>query len=760
MNAPRAYYHAATLLSNGKVLITGGMYPQDIGTTTAELYDPATGVFTATGSMVEGRLRHTATLLPDGKVLIAGGFDNSNGGVGRATAELYDPVTGVFTLTGSMGTGRTYHTATLLPNGKVLAAGGHSTYTYGVGLATAELYDSAGFIPTFLLSIGTLGDGAVTSNPAGINCGTACLASFTSGQSVSLTALANTGSTFAGWSGANAVECAAGSVLMNANKSCTATFTLNTTTLTLTTAGTGSGTVSGAGTYTYNQSALVSATANTGSTFAGWSGANGTECATGSVMMNANKSCTATFTLNTYAFTLTTAGTGSGTVSGAGTYTYNQSATVSATANTGSTFAGWSGPNAVECAAGSVLMNGNKSCTATFTLNSGVTSIEVAYVADVVGNQVAVVNTATRQVIARIPVGTNPWGVTVTPDKQYVYVANNTSGDISVISTATNSELDQDNNPLNGITRLSTGVPYGPSEIVFLPNGAKAYLSNSSNVLVLNTAVFPPTILTTIPVTGAYEIAISPDGSSVYVVSITSSLVKIDTTTDQVVATYSMGVGAMGGGVAVTPDGSTVYVGADNGIFILGGPYCPLPLGCTVPRVDGPWGVAVRPDGRYVYFSANGTSTNNFLDPGTLVLDTTIDPKTTNPIVAKVPTAFAWKPSSAPNGAYLYVPEAYAGNGTNGGTLAVVDTSLAVSNPSSAIVARILIDYTSGQSNFLGGVDFVQISTLQPTITALSPATATYGVTASNAVAILGTNFAPGATITVGTLTGTVVFST
>lgn len=76
--------------------------------------------FTATGSMGTGRGEATATLLPNGKVLVAGG---DNGGV-LASAELYDPVLGTFSLTGSMGTPRFVPTATLLTNGKVLVAGG------------------------------------------------------------------------------------------------------------------------------------------------------------------------------------------------------------------------------------------------------------------------------------------------------------------------------------------------------------------------------------------------------------------------------------------------------------------------------------------------------------------------------------------------------------------------------------------------------------------------------------------------------------
>jgi hypothetical protein len=129
--------HTATLLNNGKVLVTGGP------AASAELYDPASGTFAATGSMSVGRNSHTATLLASGKVLIAGG-QNVSGALD--TAELYDPTTGTFTATtGTMTAHRTSHTATfLLTNGKVLIAGGSNTVgSNTVVLASAELYDPA-----------------------------------------------------------------------------------------------------------------------------------------------------------------------------------------------------------------------------------------------------------------------------------------------------------------------------------------------------------------------------------------------------------------------------------------------------------------------------------------------------------------------------------------------------------------------------------------------------------------------------------------
>ena len=160
----------ATLLQNGQVLVAGGSGGGSNALASAELYNPATGIWSVTGSMHQGRsglngAGASATRLPDGEVLVAGGEDANFNLL--SSAELYNPATGQFTPTGSMATPRAGQSATLLDNGQVLVAGGTGA------TAAAELYNPATgkFTPTGSMSaprgtnVGTLlpdGDVLVT----------------------------------------------------------------------------------------------------------------------------------------------------------------------------------------------------------------------------------------------------------------------------------------------------------------------------------------------------------------------------------------------------------------------------------------------------------------------------------------------------------------------------------------------------------------------------------------------------------------------
>lgn len=146
-------YHTATLLKDGHVLVAGGLGVDGQPVAAAELYDPATGTFTTTGSLQQARYDFTASLLPNGKVMIAGGNTSTMVSTNLDTAELYDAATGAFSATGNVtryydpSAGKFYyqgkmiearakHSATVLKDGNVLIAGGAEQ-------ATAELYDSS-----------------------------------------------------------------------------------------------------------------------------------------------------------------------------------------------------------------------------------------------------------------------------------------------------------------------------------------------------------------------------------------------------------------------------------------------------------------------------------------------------------------------------------------------------------------------------------------------------------------------------------------
>ena len=140
--------HTMTPLPNGDILVAGGIDQNFDGRASAELFIPSKQIFRRTGHMTTPRVDHTATLLPDGTVLLAGGtsqtFGRASGHI-LASAEIYHPNSGSFVATGKMSSPRFDHTATLLPNGLVLIAGGSQLPSGlpGINLNTAEIYNPA-----------------------------------------------------------------------------------------------------------------------------------------------------------------------------------------------------------------------------------------------------------------------------------------------------------------------------------------------------------------------------------------------------------------------------------------------------------------------------------------------------------------------------------------------------------------------------------------------------------------------------------------
>lgn len=143
MRTPRLA-HRATLLPDGRVLVTGGQDDAGRKLASAEIFDPSNGTFGPAPDMHSARADHAATLLRDGRVLITGGADGRLPGEGPvASAEIFDPAGNNFTTTGRMHVVRYKHSATLLPDGRVLVVGGSDARMWAGRYATAEIYDPA-----------------------------------------------------------------------------------------------------------------------------------------------------------------------------------------------------------------------------------------------------------------------------------------------------------------------------------------------------------------------------------------------------------------------------------------------------------------------------------------------------------------------------------------------------------------------------------------------------------------------------------------
>ncbi len=136
LNTTRGF-HTSTLLPSGKILTAGGVSDGQENLNSTEIYDPISGKWTYTGSMSVTRSIHTATLLINGNVLVAGGYTLSGSSGATSSAEIYYPDSGAWVPTSPLKKARQDHTATTLPDGSVMAAGG---YANGAYLNSSEIY--------------------------------------------------------------------------------------------------------------------------------------------------------------------------------------------------------------------------------------------------------------------------------------------------------------------------------------------------------------------------------------------------------------------------------------------------------------------------------------------------------------------------------------------------------------------------------------------------------------------------------------------
>ncbi len=254
------------------------------------------------------------------------------------------------------------------------------------------------------------GSGTVTSSPAGIDCGADCNEEYASGTSVTLTSTPSSGSVFAGWNGGGCSGTGTCTVTTDANKSVTATFNTQTTfTLTVQKNGNGSGTVTSSpsgitcggtcsASFSTGTSVTLTASAASGSVFAGWNGGGCSGTGSCTVTMNAAVSVTATFNLQTFALSVTKGGSGDGTVTATGincgsdcseTYNSGTSVTLTTSPSGDSSFKGWSGGGCSGTGTCTVTMNADTSVKATFSktytddpITSQSTLIKAAHITD------------------------------------------------------------------------------------------------------------------------------------------------------------------------------------------------------------------------------------------------------------------------------------------------------------------------------------------------------------------------------------------
>ena len=272
-----------------------------------------------------------------------------------------------------------------------------------------------------------------------------------------------------------------------------------------------------------------------------------------------------------------------------------------------------------------------------------------AYVANAQDNSVSVIDTATNSVIATVAVGLGPAAVALTPDGRFAYVANQLGNTVSVISAASN-------------TVVAT-VPVGtfPRDIAITPTGAFAYVTGSaSNITVIDTAT--NTVVTAMPVSFPFMITLAPSGDLGYVThgSFVKGVTVINTASNSVVTHIPIPVDVTLE-AAVTPNGAFVYVTCSS--FSTGPKLAVIDTATNtvlaiVPLPGNfPPGVAITPNGAFAYVANNGGGV--CCDGGRVPSSVSVIDTATNTEVANVPFG-SFSPfgvAVTPDGAFVYVTD-------------------------------------------------------------------------------------------------------
>jgi uncharacterized repeat protein (TIGR02543 family) len=270
-------------------------------------------------------------------------------------------------------------------------------------------------VNTYTLNI-TASDGSVTKTPD--------QATYDNGTTVTLRAMANTGYSFASWSGDASGTTNPTTVVMDGNKSVTANFTINTYTLDITATNGSVAKTPDQASYNHGTTVTLRATANIGYTFTGWSGdASGTTNPT-TVVMDGNKSITANFTINTYTMDITAINGSVAKTPDQASYNHGTTVTLRATANTNYTFASWSGDASGTTNPTTVVMDGNKSVTANFTVGPDETEPTVTQQSPAPDSIQVSLNSLISLHVVDAGDGVDPDSVIITVNGDIVYTGN------------------------------------------------------------------------------------------------------------------------------------------------------------------------------------------------------------------------------------------------------------------------------------------------------------------------------------------------